>query len=322
MKRAWERLPQKRIQIINHASSIRPITFTNYLLMKTHGISPGIIRAYKSPLTFYTLSLFIPWGFWFLSGYISHLTPYTGFLQWLVGILSFAGLLAPVLIALGFIWPDRHLRDDLLGRVFNFHRIKPQYLLVTAFLMLVSILLAQAISLFFGYSAEQFQFRGGYTFSSGIFPVWFMLVAAPLLEELAWHSYGTDCLRSRYNLLTASIGFAVFWAFWHFPLSFIKDYYHSNLVEEGALYSLNFVVSLIPFVIIINWLYYKTERNILLPVIFHISAGFFNEIFATHPISKVIQTGLLLIFSVFLVLSNKELFFHRLAISSQNIKSI
>lgn len=290
--------------------------------METHEISPNIIRAYRSPLTFYALSFFIPLFFWSLGGYISHLTPHERYMDWLTGILSFAGLLTPVLIALGFILSDQHLRKDLQSRIFNFNRIKPQYLLVTFFLMLVSILLAQTISLNFGYSTDQFQFRGGYTFSSGVFPVWFMLLAAPLLEELAWHSYGTDCLRSRFNLFTVSIIFAVFWALWHFPLSFIKDYYHSNLVEEGVLYSLNFVVSLIPFVIILNWLYYKTDRNILLPVVFHISAGFFNEIFATHPISKVIQTGLLIGFSVFLLITNKEFFFHRLSISSHNIKSI
>ena len=279
--------------------------------MKKHESSSSIIREYKSPLAFYTLSLLIPWSLWFLSGYISHLTPYTKYMDWLVGILSFAGLLAPLFIALAFIMPRHQLREDLLDRIFNFSFIKPQYFLVTTFLMLVSILTAQAISLFFGYSAEQFQFRGGYTFSSAIFPVWFMLLAAPLIEELAWHSYGTDCLRSRFNLFTASVIFAVFWAFWHFPLSFIKDYYHSNLVEEGLLYSINFAVSLIPFVIIMNWLYYKTRRNLLLPVVFHISAGFFNEIFATHPMSKVIQTGLLLIFSVFLLITNKAFFFDR-----------
>jgi membrane protease YdiL (CAAX protease family) len=284
--------------------------------MEAHESSSNIIRQYKSPLTFHTLSLLIPWSLWFLSGYISHLTPHRMYMDWLVGILSFAGLLAPVFIAFAFIMPHRQLREDLLGRIFNFNRIKPQYIFVTTSLMLVSILSAQAISLFFGYSADQFQFRGGYTFSSGIFPVWFMLIAAPLLEEVAWHSYGTDSLRSRFNLFTVSVIFAVFWAFWHFPLSFIKDYYHSNLLEEGLLYSINFAVSLIPFVIIINWLYYKTERNLLLPVIFHISAGFFNEIFATHPISKVIQTGLLLVFSGFLLKTNKELFFDRFSNSS------
>jgi CAAX protease family protein len=103
-------------------------------------------------------------------------------------------------------------------------------------------------------------------FTSAVFPVWFLLLAAPMLEELAWHSYGTDCLRSRFNLFNASLLFAIFWAFWHFPLSFIKDYYHSNLLE----------------------------------------------IFCTHPMSKVIQTGLLLIVSFYLVINDKELFFKRI----------
>lgn len=280
--------------------------------MKTNDQNQQVIKSYKSPLTFYALSIVIPWALWFLAAYFSHMEPYTQKIEWATGILSFTGLLAPVVVALFFIWPDNVLRDDLKGRIFNFKSIKGQYIFITFFLMLVSILAAQALSLLFGYSPEQFQLRGSYTFTSAIFPVWFLLIAAPLLEELAWHSYGTDCLRSRLNLFNASIIFGIFWGFWHFPLSFVKDYYHSNLVEEGLIYSINFLVSLIPFVIIINWLYYKTKRNILLPVVFHITAGFFNEIFATHPMSKVIQTGLLLILSVYLVLKDKELFFHKI----------
>jgi hypothetical protein len=118
-------------------------------------------------------------------------------------------------------------------------------------------------------------------------------------------------LLTRFNLLNASLLFALFWAFWHFPLSTIKGYYHSNLVESGWIYSLNFIVSMIPFVLIMNWIYYKTNRNILLTIVFHITAVFFNEIFATHPMSKVIQTGLLLIVSVYLVIRDRELFFKK-----------
>src|SRR5699024_9210005 len=94
------------------------------------------------------------------------------------------------------------------------------------------------------------------------------------LEELAWHSYGTDSLRRRFTLFTTSMIFAVFWAFWHFPLSFIKDYYQSNVAASGVLYSLNFIVSLIPFVILMNWLYFKTGRSIMVVIIFHITGAF------------------------------------------------
>jgi membrane protease YdiL (CAAX protease family) len=132
-------------------------------------------------------------------------------------------------------------------------------------------------------------------------------VIAPVLEELGWHSYGTDCLRQRYNLFHTSIIFAVFWALWHVPLATIKGYYHANLVVEGALYSINFLVSLFPFVFLMNWLYYKTGRNILVAIVLHA----FNEIFAMHPDSKVIQTGLLLILSVVVIAKERKMFFER-----------
>ena len=271
-----------------------------------------IIKSYKRPFTFYLLSTAIPWALWFFSGYLSHLEPFTKTLEWATGIASITGLIAPFLVALYFMLPDKELRTDLLGRFFNFKSIRREYILITFFLMLLSILAAQAISLFFGYPAEQFSFRGSFTFTSSLFPVWFLLLAAPILEELAWHSYGTDSLVSRFNLLKASLMFAIYWAFWHLPLSTIKGYYHSKLVESGWLYSINFIVSMIPFVLIMNWIYYKTNRNILLTIVFHITAVFFNEIFATHPMSKVIQTGLLLIVSVYLVVHDRALFFNRI----------
>jgi hypothetical protein len=113
------------------------------------------------------------------------------------------------------------------------------------------------------------------------------------------------------NLLGASLLFGFFWGLWHLPLSFIKDYYHSNVAASGLLYSLNFVVSLIPFVILMNWLYYRSRRRVLVAIVFHITAGSFNETFATHPDSKVIQTGLLLVLAVVVVVLEKDLFLRR-----------
>jgi hypothetical protein len=266
---------------------------------------------YRHPVLFYGLSTAIPWAFWFAAAYLSHLTPTNQLLAVAVSVLGIVGLLAPALIAFWMIWPDTDLRNDIKRRLFSLKEIQPIYLFLTCFLMLGSILLAQAISLLFGYSADQFSLSGKTSFSAGIFPGWFLLFLAPLIEELAWHSYGTDCLRVRMNLIRASLLFAVFWAFWHMPLSFVKDYYHSNVAETGLLYSLNFAFSLIPFVILMNWLYYKTNRNILVAVVFHITAGCFNEVFCTHPDSKVIQTVLLSILSVVLVLRERDFFFQR-----------
>jgi len=253
------------------------------------------ISMYKKSGLFFILATLIPWALWFLAGYISHIESDTGAAQKWASIIAFLGLFAPVAVAISLSFKNQELRNDMISRVFNFRGIRPTYIILTFIIMPISILLAQAISLLFGYSIEQFRFAESFSFTSGVFPV--------------WHSYGTDSLRTRFNLFTTSMIFALYWGIWHFPCSFIKDYYHSNLVEEGVIYSINFIASLFPFVIIMNWLYYKTNRNMILPVIFHIAAGFFNEIFATHPMSKVIQTGVLILFSLYLILSDRRFFF-------------
>ena len=73
----------------------------------------------------------------------------------------------------------------------------------------------------------------------------------------------------------------------------------------------NFLVSIIPYVLLMNWLYYKTGRNIVIAIVFHITAGYFNEIFATHPDSKIIQTILLLGLATAIVLKERGFFFQR-----------
>ena len=269
------------------------------------------IEKYHRPLLFYILATAIPWSFWLAAAYLSHITPTNQYLRAAVGILGVIGLFAPMFIAFRLIWPDAEMRKDLKSRIIGLKGIKPVYLMITCFLMPASILLAQAISLLFGYSADQFSLSSMSSFSVGIFPGWFLLFLAPLVEELAWHSYGTDSLRQRMSLLKASLLFSIFWAFWHMPLSLIKDCYQSNVAEMGPLYSLNFIVSMIPYVILMNWLYYKTNRSILVAIVLHITAGFFNEAFNTHPDSKIIQTGLLLVLAVYLIIREKDFFLKR-----------
>ena len=53
------------------------------------------------------------------------------------------------------------------------------------------------------------------------------------------------------------------------------------------------------------------ERSPAVAALFHLSANLGNEIFATHPDSKVIQTGILLLVSAVVLYKEKELFFRR-----------
>lgn len=277
--------------------------------MKTSELSGTTVPRYKNAKAFYFLSTLIPWVFWFIAGYVSHISPYRDKYLYIASILSFIGLSAPVVTAYFMISKEPELRKDVSKRFFNFKDIRLRYFLYACLIMPLSIMTAQVISLFFGYDPSQFIITGEFTFSSGVFPVWFLLIIAPLIEELAWHSYGTDCLRNKFNLFNASLIFGLFWGIWHIPLSTIRDYYQSNLAESGWIYGVNFLVSIIPYVLIMNWLYYKTGRNILITIVFHITAGLFNELFAPHPDSKIIQTVILSVLAVMIVIKDRNLFF-------------
>lgn len=267
------------------------------------------IKKYDRPVLFYALSILIPWALWFITAYVSRIESSNTFYKIAEDTLGIAGLISPVIVAFALMLPDKALRHDLQRKLFRFRGTNPIYLILTCTIMLVSIIAAQGISLFFGYSPAQFAFSEHASFHGGVFSAGFFLIIAPIFEELAWHSYGTDCLRRRFTLFSTSMIFALFWAFWHFPLSFVEDYYQNQVALSGAIYSINFIVSLFPFVILMNWLYFKTNRNIIVAVVFHFTAGYFNEIFATHPMSKVIQTVLLLVLTVFILVKEKGLFF-------------
>jgi len=268
-----------------------------------------MIERYRHPFLFYFYSAAIPWALWLTAGWLSH-KPNAGDYETQIAILGLVGLCAPVLVAVYYSWKDNVLAD-VFRRFINFRAAPAGYYILAVVLMPASIILAMAISLLFGYDAKQFVISGHASFTSGVLPIWFILVMAPVVEELAWHSYGTDCLRQRFNLFNTSIIFIVFWALWHLPLAAIKGYYHANLVVEGALYSINFLVSLFPFIFIMNWLYYRTNRNILVAVVLHLAANLFNEIFAVHPDSKVIQTGLLLVVCAVVIVKERKMFFDR-----------
>lgn len=269
------------------------------------------INKYKRPALFFTLSTLIPWVFWFAAGQVSWIEPYQHKYLQIASILACFGLFAPLGVVYWMTGKDKELRRDISKRIFNFTDIKPVYALATCLIMPISIMLAMVISLPFGYNPEQLLITGNFTFTSGILPVWFLLILAPVIEELVWHSYGTDSLRSKFNLFNTSLIFGAVWGVWHMPLSIIRDYYQSNLVLEGWIYGLNFLVSIIPFVILMNWLYYKTRRNIIIAIVFHITAGLFNELFSPHPDSKIIQTMLLCTLATIVVLKDQKFFFDK-----------
>lgn len=288
-------------------------TNQNIISNKTNVVTEeqSVLQKYNRTLFFYTLSLVIPWICWGIAAYFSRLPGQNKPVLIFQAVLSMTGLIAPIAVAAYLFLQDKSLLKDVKSRFFNFKQVPIIYALASVFLLFASIVVAQLISLDFGHSLEQFEITGRPSFTSALISPWIILILAPILEELAWHTYGTDTLRRKYNLFSTSIIFSIYWVIWHVPLSFIQGYYHNNIVTEGWIYYLNFVVSLFVFVILMNWLYFKTNRNILVPIVFHLSANIANEMFATHPDSKFIQTGLLLIVCIFVLVKERKLFFEK-----------
>ena len=186
------------------------------------------LNAYDRPGFFYLWSFLIPCACWLAAGYISH-TPGLDTHTTLQGTLGIIGLAAPTVVAAWLFLQKPVLFADLKPRL-SLRAIRLRYLLAAVFIGPVTLVLAQLVSLAFGYSAEQFRITGHPSFTSALFSPWLLLVLAPLLEELAWHSYGTDVLLARFRLITANFIFFAYWFLWHIPLASIKGYYKANLV--------------------------------------------------------------------------------------------
>ena len=270
------------------------------------------IEKYRHPVIFYGIAVLVPWALWSVTAVISH-SPLWDDTGWktFASIIGLLGLCAPMIAAFALIFPDKDMRKELISACISFKGISWKWHTFVFLFPFAVILLAQAISLLFGHSTGQFRFVEHFSFTAGIFPAWFLLIIAPIIEEFGWHTYGIHCIRRRFNLFATCFIFGIIWGIWHMPLSFIKGYYQNVLAETGIIYSINFMVSLIPYLIIDNWTYYKTKRNMFLQISQHLVFGFSMELFRTHPDSKLIHTVLLIIFCVVIILREKKFFFSK-----------
>ncbi len=274
------------------------------------GLEP-IVGRYDRPVLFYLLATAIPWACWLVAAYLSHRPEQGAAVRAATAVLGVVGLAAPLAVVAWLLRRQPEVWADIRRRLLWRPGTRPGYVACAVLLLPASILAAQAISLLFGYSPEQFLLRDGFSFSAGLLPAWVVLGLAAVLEELAWHSYGTDALVSRMRVLSASLLFVVVWALWHLPLSLIQGYYHEEVVQSGWLHALNFPLSMIPFVVLMNWLYFRTGRNISVAIVFHLVGNYANEVFRTDPDSKLIQTALLLVLTVVVVVRERDLFLTR-----------
>ncbi len=266
-------------------------------------------NTFYKPLKFYIAILIAVWIPGFIGAYCSYIPE----LESLVTLFIAIGLFSPAIIAIVMIVSSENkeeMKKDFKARFFRLKDLNGLTIFMLIFLMPLSIIISTLISLLFGYPIDQFLLSSEIAIVSGEFLLsLIILILAPTLEEIGWRGYGVDALRSKYNLFRTTIIFCIVWAGWHIPLFFIKGYYQNTLLSPNPYYAVNFFLSLIPLVFIMNWLYYKTNRSIIVLIVFHFMVNFSAIILNTDDFTKCIQTFVLAIPAIIIVWKEKEFFF-------------
>lgn len=212
-----------------------------------------------------------------------------GILDFNMPFMIIAGSSATVVAAL-FVYAtgNRRFIRDFWSRAFDPRRIALPWWLFIIFFQVVFNALSILISTFWGGNLEQFEISSTVARAPMVFLIMTMLYG-PLPEELGWRGYGLDALRSRMNLLNASLLLGLFWGVWHLPLYFMLGSFQRGLAEYPPAL-LSYIVAFFPGSIIMSWVYYKTGRSTLAAILIHYFGNLSGELFSLSLETRVVQT--------------------------------
>lgn len=271
--------------------------------VKTNATETTASQTYRyRPVLFFALAYLFTWIFWIPAIFLS---------ENIGAGLMFIGLLAPAAVSTIFVLVSGSdmLKKDLKIKLIDFYKVKWKNVLV-AIIQFAGIIVASILlSLLFGQSTDQFAFTEDFSFTGvGIAGALLTVTLASIIEEVGWKGYCEDSIGAYMNWFWESLIFGALWSFWHFPLIFIKGTYQSGLMVN-PMYVVNFFISGIPLGFIITWVYLASDRSILACMIYHMFVNFMQERIAMTPETKCVETLVVTAVAVFIVLTNKEMFF-------------
>ncbi|NBB90125.1 MAG: CPBP family intramembrane metalloprotease [Spirochaetes bacterium] len=182
----------------------------------------------------------------------------------------------------------RGFARDFWVRAVDPRRIGIAWWPVILFLQLLINVVAVLFSTFGGGSLAQLQLSEAFLAAPLGFLA-FTLVFGPIPEELGWRGYGLDALRSRMNLLQASLLLTVIWALWHLPLFFVQGSFQNGLLEHMPTL-IAYVIAFVPASILMSWIYYRTNRSTLSAILFHFAGNAAGEMLQLELPTRVLQT--------------------------------
>lgn len=229
-------------------------------------------------------------------------------------VFAFAilGLFGPTIASLLMVFRsgNQALKADFKDRLLNLRRIRPRFLVLAIVLPPLVMSVAIGISLLFGQSSDQFSLTADTDDLGKLFMmVLLTMILAPIFEEMGWRGYGVDSFRSKLSPLKMSLAFGVFWALWHAPAFLMPGTYHYGLAQmDSPIYVINFFVSVMAIVIVVNWLFYKNNRSIPAAAVAHSAGNAAGVLLAAVSSTDLIATGVYVAVALAIVLLDREHF--------------
>ncbi len=105
----------------------------------------------------------------------------------------------------------------------------------------------------------------------------YFAVFVALPEEAGWRGYALPRLQERHGALASSVVLGVVWALWHLPLFFNPSTLYADLPF------VLFVAWLLPFSVLITWVFNSAGGSVLMAVLLHASMNASSSLWKAVP---------------------------------------
>ena len=105
----------------------------------------------------------------------------------------------------------------------------------------------------------------------------YMLVFVALGEEVGWRGYALPALQARHGALASSVILGIVWALWHLPQFF------NPATLYGDLPFVLFLAYLVPFAVLITWVFNSTGGSVLIVMLVHAVMNASTQIWKVLP---------------------------------------
>lgn len=264
--------------------------------------------SYK-PARFFAAANLVIWAAFLTAAYFSY-RPGGGPGK-LISALEIAGLFAPMCAALWLIFASNNsaLKRNFFYKLLDLRAIRPWTIPAIFLIIPAGMVISVWIShVFLKEPMSQLAMVKGSPFAAGAIPAQALLVLAPVIEEIGWRGYGIDSLRGKRSFLTVTLIFAALWAFWHGGTFFVNGYYQNTLIRTNPIFAVNFVLSFLPITVIMNWLWYKNNGNILTAILCHGILDF-QGMLGMGQAAKCIETAVFGVIAAAIIIANRKMFF-------------